>query len=388
MKTQASWPRNVAAVGIALVCGSSRALAQSGAIVVETPAKVFASFYAARTMVKKDEFEKTKDFLKRVEGAFDLGRTYYFPVKNRNTTRGNANYQYDADTEKLVAIAGHKPDHERKNPGAGASIVIETVSEDQGSYLGKASNGQTVNVKRSSVREYALNVLNGKQLTEVLTPGENKLVVRAKVAPEEARRASGDLEIVVGVRFVSLSRARFELVYGHAPTVAEPWNTETTMACLDASVVRVLVRHRASGKVFRELSVQGTPDLSNLEAVTPEPKAPVIPVKVDPVPVPKSEVKPAAKPDPDDEKNREALTVFWIDPAKDAAILKLGFKGVLEADVSIDIDGSHSSKLTRPSGNDDIDKAVLAILARWTWEPALKDGKPVASTKTLTIEFK
>lgn len=384
MKTQAIWPRNVAAVGIALLVGSAPARAQGSAVLAETPATVFASFYAARTMTKKDEFEKTKDFLKRVEGAFDLNRTYYFPVKNRNTTRGNANYQYDADAEKLVAIAGHKPDHETAGAARGVSMVIDTISEDQGSYLGKASNGQKVQVKRSSIREYALNILNGSRLGEVLTPGDNKLVVTAKVGPDEARKATSDLEVVVGVRFVSLSRARFELVYGHAPTVTEPWNSETTMACLDANVVRVLVRHRPTGKVYRDLTIAGGEDDSNLEAVTPEPKAPVIPVKVDPVPV-----KPAPKPDPEgDEKNREALTVFWIDPAKDAALLKLGFKGVLEAEVAIDIDGSHASKLTKPSGNDDVDKAVLAILTRWTWEPALKDGKPVASKKTLPFEFK
>ena len=262
MKTQAIWPCNVAAVGIALLVGPVPARTQGGAVLVETPAKVFASFYAARTMTKKDEFEKTKDFLKRVEGAFDLNRTYFFPVKNRNTTRGNANYQYDADAEKLVAIAGHKPDHDNAKASRGAAVVIDTISEEQGSYLGKAADGQKVNVKRASVREFVLNFLNTSKLSEVLTPGENKLVVAAKVAPDEARKASGDLEVVVGVRFVSLSRARFELVYGHAPTLAEPWNSETTMACLDCNVARVLVRHRATGKVFRDLTippVQRTP---------------------------------------------------------------------------------------------------------------------------------
>ena len=392
MKTQAIWPRSVAAVGIALLSIADAARAQGVAVLVETPAKVFASFYAARTMTKKDEFEKTKDFIKRVGGAFDLNRTYFFPLKTRNTTRGNANYQYDADAEKLVAIAGHKPDHETAGVPRGTAMVIDTLSEDQGSYLGKASNGQKVQVKRSSIREYALNILNGSRLGEVLTPGENKLVVTAKVAPDEARKATSDLEVVVGVRFVSLSRARFELVYGHAPTVTEPWNSETTIACLDATVVRVLVRHRATGKVYRDLSLAGGEDAANLEAITPdEPKksAPVIPVKADPIPVKQPETKPAPKNDSEgDEKNREALTVFWADPAKDAAILALGFKGTVEAQISIDAEGAHTSKLTKPSGNDDVDKAILSTLARWTWEPALKDGKPAASKKTLSFEFK
>ena len=383
MNIQALWPRSVAAVGLLLVAWTRPAGAQDAALLVETPAKVFATFYAARTMTKTDEFEKTKDFQKRVSQSFDLNRTYYFPVKNRNTSRGNANYQYDADTEKLVAIAGHKSDHEGKAARAGASLVIDTVSESQGTYLGKASNGQKVTVQRSSVREYALNVLNASRLSEVFTPGENKLVVSAKVAPDEARKAAGDLEIVVGVRFVTLGRARFELVYGHAPTVTEPWNTETTMACLDANIVRVLLRHKTSGKVYRDLPIPGGEDPASLEAIAPEPKAPVIPVKADPLP-PKPEVKPA----PDDEKNREALTVFWVDPVKDAAVLAPGFKGTVEAEIAINADASHESKLTKPSGNDAVDKAILAVLARWTWEPALKNGKPIASRKTLAFEFK
>ncbi|MGC4046094.1 MAG: energy transducer TonB [Armatimonas sp.] len=374
------------AMGLMLLLAASGVQAQ---VLVETPARVWNSFYAARTMTKTDEFEKTRDFLKRVEKAFDMSRVYYFPVKNRNTTKGNANYQYDADTEKLVAIAGHKPDNGVKPDQRGTPIVVDTVTEDQGKYLGKSSDNRQVMVQRTSIREYVVNVLNTSKLpSDVFAAGDNKFSVTAKVAPDDARKITGDLEVVVGVRFVALNRARFELVYGHAPTIAEPYNSETTMACIDGNVVRVLVRHRASGKVLRDITIPGGADDRSLEALNPPPDkpetAPVVNVKKDPATPPTT--KPENTSEGDDD--HEALTVFWVDPAKDEAVIALAYKGTVEAEVSIAVDGSHTTTLTKKSGRADVDKAILAVLARWTWEPAVVKGKPVASKKKLSFEFK
>jgi hypothetical protein len=377
--------RRVAALALLLLLTVSGASAQAPApqVLVETPARVWGAFYAARTMTKTDEFEKTRDFLKRVEKAFDMNRVYYFPVKNRNTTKGNANYQYDADTEKLMAIAGHKPDNGVKPEQRGTPIVVDTVTEDQGRYLGRSSDGKQVMVQRTSVREYVVNILNLSKIPgDVFAAGDNKFAVRSQVPPEEARKVSGDLEVVVGVRFLALNRARFELVYGHAPTIAEPYNTETTMACIDGSVVRVLVRHRTTGKVFRDVTLSN--DDSTLEALNPPPDRPepVVVVKKDPLPP-----KPADTP-PVGEEDREALTVFWVDPARDEAFQMLDYKGSVEAEVSVATDGTHATVLTKKTGRDDVDKAILAVLARWTWEPAIQKGKAVASKKKLSFEFK
>lgn len=368
-------------MGLMLLVTTTGAKAQ---VLADTPARIWSSFYAARTMTKTDEFEKTRDFLKRVEKAFDMSRVYYFPVKNRNTTKGNANYQYDADTEKLLAIAGHKPDNGVKPDQRGTYIVVDTVTEDQGKYLGKSTDGRQVMVQRTSVREYVVNILNTSKLpSDVFAPGDNKFSVRAKVGPDEARKVSGDLEVVVGVRFIALNRARFELVYGHAPTIAEPYNTETTMACIDGNVVRVLVRHKSTGKVLRDVTVPGGADDRSLEAINPPPdqpeKTPVVNVKKPPVNPP-----PAENTDDD----REALTIFWVDPAKDDAVKALKYAGSVEAEVSIAVDGNHTNTLTKKSGREDVDKAILAVLSRWTWEPAIVKGKPAASKKKLTFEFK
>jgi hypothetical protein len=374
-----------AATGLLLLV-TSGAWAQ---VVVETPARTYASFYAARTMTRTDEFEKTRDFLKRVEKAFDLNRTYYFPVKNRNTSKGNANYQYDADTEKLIAIAGHKPDSlVGSSEKRGAPVVIDTITENQGTYLGRSSDGRQVNVQRSSIREYAINILNvGRLPSDIFSAGDNKFTVHAKVAPDEARKATSDLEVVVGVRFLALNRARFELVHGHAPTIAEPWNSETTMACIDGNIVRVLVRHRSTGKVLRDATVPGGGDEAALEALNP-PADDGVAVKPAPVVVVKKDPTPPVKPPTEADEDHEALTVFWLDPAKDEAVTALGFKGTVEVEVLVAVDGTHSAMLTKKSGRDDVDRAILAVLSRWTWEPAVQSGKNVSSKKKLSFEFK
>lgn len=55
--------------------------------------------------------------------------------------------------------------------------------------------------------------------------------------------------------------------------------------------------------------------------------------------------------------------------------------------VTVKSDGRHTEEITKSSGNDDIDRAVLSALARYKWRPAMVGGKPVQSKQTVTINF-
>lgn len=59
-------------------------------------------------------------------------------------------------------------------------------------------------------------------------------------------------------------------------------------------------------------------------------------------------------------------------------------------DVSVEIaaDGSHTEKIVRSSGSEEVDALVLAALAQWRWDPAAKEGQPIASTQNFKFTFK
>ncbi len=63
------------------------------------------------------------------------------------------------------------------------------------------------------------------------------------------------------------------------------------------------------------------------------------------------------------------------------------FKSSVMARFSIAADGKFVVKLLESSGNEDIDKLVLATLKKWKFQPAMLDEKPVPSNRKLKIEL-
>ena len=63
------------------------------------------------------------------------------------------------------------------------------------------------------------------------------------------------------------------------------------------------------------------------------------------------------------------------------------FKSAVTARFSIAADGKFSVKLIDSSGNEEIDRLVLATLKKWKFKPATVDDKPVASNRKLKIEL-
>ncbi|MDX1932435.1 MAG: TonB family protein [Capsulimonadales bacterium] len=57
----------------------------------------------------------------------------------------------------------------------------------------------------------------------------------------------------------------------------------------------------------------------------------------------------------------------------------------VEIKVTIEADGTHTESIVKSCGNADTDKAILAWIGAWKWEPAQQDGKPVRSERTVKI---
>lgn len=107
----------------------------------------------------------------------------------------------------------------------------------------------------------------------------------------------------------------------------------------------------------------------------PEPK---------PVPVPVPEPRPA----PHVPVYTEAAQTFAPQPAIPDDLRNTALDTTVVVEIVVDENGSTADvKLTKPTGNDELDRLALDTARKWKFKPALRDGQPVQSRVRLHIEF-
>jgi protein TonB len=59
-------------------------------------------------------------------------------------------------------------------------------------------------------------------------------------------------------------------------------------------------------------------------------------------------------------------------------------------DVTVDVaaDGSHTERIVRGSGSQDVDARVMDALKRWKWDPAAENGQAIASSENFKFTFR
>ena len=59
-------------------------------------------------------------------------------------------------------------------------------------------------------------------------------------------------------------------------------------------------------------------------------------------------------------------------------------------DISVEIaaDGSHSERIVRSSGSQEVDARVMDALKRWKWDPAAENGQAIASSENFKFTFR
>ena len=97
---------------------------------------------------------------------------------------------------------------------------------------------------------------------------------------------------------------------------------------------------------------------------------------------------PSSAGDPSGESDVElAMASFFPDPKPDLAVLPHGTRGDIVVDIVIDEDGKVVETNVDEGLGHGVDEAVLAVLQTWTFYPATKAGKPVASKQRLLFHF-
>jgi len=82
-----------------------------------------------------------------------------------------------------------------------------------------------------------------------------------------------------------------------------------------------------------------------------------------------------------------AMASFYPDPKPDLSVLPHGTRGDVVIDIVIDEDGKVVETHVDQGLGHGLDEAVMAVLQTWTFWPATKAGKPVASAQQLLFHF-
>ena len=91
-----------------------------------------------------------------------------------------------------------------------------------------------------------------------------------------------------------------------------------------------------------------------------------------------------------EEAVRAAVTAALeaIAGAEDAAALRSGETGTVMVEVAVDSKGVPTNvSIENRSGNRELDRAALSAVKQWRFQPALRDGKQVASTVMVPVQF-
>ncbi len=135
--------------------------------------------------------------------------------------------------------------------------------------------------------------------------------------------------------------------------------------------------------------------LSQRETVTqtPLPDAPVIgdgtapPAEPDPAATPAT--RPTAPAAPARPANRDAAPLAAADPAYPPAAARNREEGSVILLVQVDASGTPTDvAIETRSGSRDLDRAAVDAVRKWSFEPAIQGGKPVASSVRVPVDFK
>ena len=87
--------------------------------------------------------------------------------------------------------------------------------------------------------------------------------------------------------------------------------------------------------------------------------------------------------------DREARPLQQPAPEYPASAVRAGDEGTVLVRAEVGADGKPGTvELAQRSRSRDLDRAALAAVRGWTFEPALRDGKPVASTVQVPVDFR
>jgi protein TonB len=87
--------------------------------------------------------------------------------------------------------------------------------------------------------------------------------------------------------------------------------------------------------------------------------------------------------------DREVAPLARVEPEYPPAAFRAGEEGTVLLRVDVDANGKPANVgVVRRSGSRDLDRAAEQAVMKWTFTPAIKDGKAVASSVEIPVDFR
>lgn len=87
--------------------------------------------------------------------------------------------------------------------------------------------------------------------------------------------------------------------------------------------------------------------------------------------------------------DREVAALNQLRPAYPPAAFRAGDEGTVVVRVDVDANGNATNaSVAQGSKSRELDRAAVEAVRNWKFQPAIKGGKPVASTAEVPVEFK
>src|SRR5690606_19355966 len=87
--------------------------------------------------------------------------------------------------------------------------------------------------------------------------------------------------------------------------------------------------------------------------------------------------------------DRDALPLGQPAPVYPASAPRAGEQGTVVLQAAVRADGRPGNiEVARRSGSSDLDRAAVEAVRGWTFEPAIRNGEPVASSVQVPVEFR
>ncbi len=172
--------------------------------------------------------------------------------------------------------------------------------------------------------------------------------------------------------------------YWHPARVVNPPGT--------ASGARINLVYLPGRGPASRLSPVAKPKRTDVAKLTPS-SAPVLPTL--PLPSLPQVTLPSDAPDQTngsnslgaDDAQQIALTMYSPSPTPDLSVLPRGLQGDVIVDVTISADGRVSDLTVLKTLGYGLESSVVSTVRTWTFQPAKKDGVPVASIQELRFHF-
>src|ERR1700735_2898477 len=142
------------------------------------------------------------------------------------------------------------------------------------------------------------------------------------------------------------------------------------------------VRDRTAARILKAYAPGRTAGVQSPKPKIVPPKDPPKLAMKEPEPPPSSSGDPSGEADV-----TVAMANFYPPPKPDLSVLPHGTRGDVVIDIVIDEDGKVVDTHVDQGLGHGVEKAVRAIVQTWTFTPATKAGKPVASEQQLLFHF-